>query len=481
LPTCLKDGIEAAPAPEDWLRELKEAVGGPAHVLSSLPDRIAYARDRAPYSTFRFRDGTLPGTLPLAIVRPGSEAEVQAVVRWARQRKVALVPYGAGSGVLGGAVPLHGELVVDTKRLSGIVGLDEIDGTATVEAGTNGGAFEEELNARGFTAGHLPQSLHMSTVGGWAACRGAGQVSARYGKIEDIVIGLRAVLPDGAVLDVLPAARRAVGPSLKDLLIGSEGTLGIITRLTLRVWRLPDHTEPVVIAFPTLPAAFGALRGLLQDEVRPLMTRLYDATESAHRVGAEPLPPTHPYLCILAFSGPRRLAEAERDVALEHITAAGGARLGDAAYEAWKSVRYQSYSPQHQAAGRYMDTIEVTAPWRALDTLYDDVAAAVRAVHPEVYFAAHWSHTYPEGACQYMTLRLPPMPSEQGYRLHEALWDTVQRLCLERGVSISHHHGSGFLRNPWLEKELNAGMDLLRALKRAIDPDNLLNPGKLAM
>jgi len=481
LPTLLKDGIEAATAPDDWLRELEAAVGGPAHVLSSLPDRIAYARDRAPYSTFRFRDGRLPGTLPLAIARPGSEAEVQAVVRWARLRKVALVPYGAGSGVLGGAVPLHGELVVDTKRLSGIVDLDEVDGTVTVEAGTNGGAFEEELNARGYTSGHLPQSLHMSTVGGWAACRGAGQVSARYGKIEDIVIGLRAVLPDGEVLDVLPAARRAVGPSIKDLLIGSEGTLGIITRLTLRVWRLPAYTEPAVVAFPTLPAAFAALRGLLQDEVRPLMTRLYDATESTHRAAGEALPPTHPFLCILAFSGPRRLAEAERDIAMEHVTANGGVRLGDAAYEAWKAVRYQSYSPQHQAAGRYMDTIEVTAPWRALDTLYDDVAAAVRAVHPEVYFAAHWSHTYPEGACQYMTLRLPPMTSEQGYRLHEALWDTVQTLCLERGVSISHHHGSGFLRNPWLETELNAGMDLLRALKRAIDPDNLLNPGKLAI
>ncbi len=396
-------------------------------------DLWVYARDRLPYATFAVRDGRLPGTLPSAVVRPGTEEELAAVVRFARARRIPLIPYGAGSGVLGGAVPLARELVVDLKRLNRILSIDETDLTVTVQAGMNGGQFEAALNARGFTTGHLPQSLYMSTVGGWAACRGAGQNSTRYGKIEDMVLGLAAILPDGGALRVRPVARRAVGPSIKDLLIGAEGTLGVITELTLRLWRLPEAQLPLVLGFPSLQAGLDALRTVMQSELRPAVVRLYDAEESGQRTAPGGVFDTQPFLAILEFSGPRRLAEVECALALEIAAAHGGARSDDGPYHHWQQHRFESYSPKWQSRGYYMDTIEVTAPWSAIPRLYDRIRAALSQLSPELYFGTHWSHVYPEGACQYMTIRGLPAPEADALTLHARAWDAAQRICLEEG------------------------------------------------
>jgi len=272
MPQALRDAVRAHAAPP-WLPELAALVGAD-HVSDAAPDLWVYARDRLPYATFAVRDGRVPGTLPSAVVRPGTEDELAAVVRFARARRIPLIPYGAGSGVLGGAVPVAHELVVDLKRLNRIVSIDETDLTVTVQAGMNGGQFEAALNARGFTTGHLPQSLYMSTVGGWAACRGAGQNSTRYGKIEDMVLGLRAILPDGQVLQVRPVARRAVGPSVKDLMIGAEGGRlrdHLVTKLDNGVSAARMLQDGKVVAAAGLRSELeSALRGDARFEIGPL-------------------------------------------------------------------------------------------------------------------------------------------------------------------------------------------------------------------
>jgi alkyldihydroxyacetonephosphate synthase len=250
------------------------AIVGPANLLESVADRFAYARDRLPWGLFQLRAGSLPATLPAAIVSPASREELIDIVEAAGRFAVKLIPFGAGSGVLGGTLPLNCEVMVDLKRMNAILDIDEVDCTVRVQAGMNGGQFEAALAARGYTANHLPQSIHMSTVGGWAACRGAGQASSRYGKIEDMVIGLQAVLPDARVLEVRPAARRAVGPSIKDLMIGSEGVFGFITELTLRIQRLPEYQAGAVYAFPNLQKGLDAMREIVQREGRPSVMRL---------------------------------------------------------------------------------------------------------------------------------------------------------------------------------------------------------------
>lgn len=457
------------------------AIVGRENVLTSVPDRLAYARDRLPFGLFRLRSGQLPATLPAAIVSPATAAEISDLVKLAQREKIALIPFGAGSGVLGGTIPLNCEVVVDLKRLNRLVDLNELDGTATVQAGMNGAQFESALRERGFTAGHLPQSINMSTVGGWAACRGAGQASSRYGKIEDIVIGLKAVLANGQHLDVRPVARRSVGPSIKDILVGSEGVYGFITELTLRVWRLPEHESGVVLAFPDLQASFDALRKIVQSELRPQVMRLYDLTESKQRTADITEFRERPILCILKFSGLRQLAELERSLSVALCEKHGACVTSDAPYHEWEENRYKSYSVNWQMQGYFMDTIEVTASWSALPALYQEIHEAVHELHPDIHFGAHWSHIYAEGACQYMTLRLPPMDDKAGLEMHRKAWDLVESACLRHGGSIAHHHGVGVFRNAWLREELNAGMDMLQILKDGLDPDNLLNPGKVGL
>lgn len=464
----------------DWIDALVSVVGA-GHVLTAIPELWAYARDRLPYATFHIRAGQLPGTLPSAVVCPADADELARVVRLARERRIPLIPFGAGSGVLGGTLPLAHELVVDLKRMNQVVAFSETDASVTVQAGMNGGQFEAWLNQRGYTCGHLPQSLYMSTVGGWAACRGAGQNSTRFGKIEDIVVGLAAVLPDGRELRVRPVARRAVGPSLKDLLVGSEGAFGIITELTLRVWRLPEARHGVVLGFPTLQAGLDSLRKIMQSELRPAVVRLYDAEESRQRGESAGISAALPYLVVLEFCGSARLAALECELALEIVAAHAGVQLDDAPYRHWAAHRYESYSPQWQSRDYFMDTIEITGSWSQLPAMYERIRREILALHSEMYFGTHWSHVYPEGACQYMTLRLPPMDSAVALRLHRAAWNIAQQACLDLGGSISHHHGVGVFRNPWLREELGAGLDLLQGLKDHLDPDNLFVPGKLAL
>ncbi|MDO8300678.1 FAD-binding oxidoreductase [Lacisediminimonas sp.] len=457
------------------------AIVGPENVLTGTAHRYAYCRDRLPYGLFRLRSHALPATLPAAIVSPASAEEIMAIVAYARQHRIALIPFGAGSGVLGGTIPLVGEVMVDLKRLNRIVEINPIDGTVTVQAGMNGMQFEQELERNGYTAGHLPQSIAMSTVGGWVACRGAGQASSRYGKIEDMVIGLKAVLPNGKALEVRPVARRAVGPSIKDLLVGSEGVLGFITEVTLRIWRKPEHSSAVVLAFKNIEDGFNALREVVQSELRPEVIRLYDAIESGQRTESMPEFVARPILCIMKFSGLKDLANVERALALSICARHDAVVAGNGPYEHWESSRFHSYSTKWQSEGYYMDTIEITGTWTRLHDMYAAMSEAAHAVHPDMYFGAHWSHIYPEGACQYMTLRLPPLPHDEAIRLHRLAWDRIETICLEMGGSVAHHHGAGLFRNAWVRQELNTGMDLLQILKDGLDPDNLINPGKLGL
>lgn len=465
----------------DWLDELK-AVVGESGLSTAFVDRLAYARDRTPLATFHVRSGKPLGQLPVAIATPQSEAEVGRVFALANRHGFAVIPYGAGSGVVAGAIPVENTVMLDLKQLNRFVELDEINGLATVQAGMNGARFEELLNTRGWTCGHYPQSIKMSTVGGWVACRGAGQASSRYGKIEDMVVGLRAVLPDGESLEVRPLPRRAVGPGLRDLFVGAEGTLGVVTEVTLRVWREPEVRRPLVLAFPDLDRAWRALREIMQAELRPEVARLYDETESRERTNGEGAFAENPVLCILVFSGKAALAEVEESLSQE-ICGAHGAVVSEdlAPYEHWRKSRFISYSPRYQAKRHFMDTIEITGRWSALPQLYQRIGAAIRELHPDVFFGTHWSHVYPEGACQYMTIRLPILADEEGLRLHAEVWERAQSICLELGGSISHHHGVGQLRNPWMAQELGAGHGVLQGIKDALDANNVSNPGKLAL
>lgn len=296
------------------------------------------------------------------------------------------------------------------------------------------------------------------------------------------MLGLEVVLPDGRLLDIRPQARRSTGPDLAAVFVGSEGTLGVVVSATLRIWPLPQAQRRLAVGFPGLTEGLNCLRSTMQAGLRPAVVRLYDAAESAARLAALPDADRRLHLCLLSFEGPERVVAAEEAETLALVERAGGRRIDDGPFRDWEAVRYQSYSPQHQAAGRFMDTIEVTLPWHALPEGYGRLKAAALRVAPGVHFGAHWSHVYPDGACQYMTIRLDPAPLAEGEALHRAVWDAVERECVALGGAIAHHHGVGLLRGRWMELEHGrAGLDVTAAIKRAIDPAGIMNPGKLGL
>src|SRR5512136_2657900 len=264
--------------PPGFIEKVKRIVGE-EHFSQQESDLISYSLDYWLYGVFLSQKGDLPA-LPSAVISPASAAQIQEIIRCAGEYKVPITPFGGGSGVLGGAIPLNGSVILNLQRMNRFLNLDESSLVAEFEAGIMGANLELELNRRGYSAGNIPQSLYCSTLGGWISTRAAGQFSTKYGKIEDMVLGMEVVLPDGNLLSIKPVPRRSVGPSLKDLFLGGEGTLGIVTRATISVHPLPKLTIKQSFVFPSIEVAVEVVRQILRSEARPAVVRIFDEAES---------------------------------------------------------------------------------------------------------------------------------------------------------------------------------------------------------
>jgi alkyldihydroxyacetonephosphate synthase len=479
-----------------------------ARTRTALPDRVACARDLWQRRLIHVQhDGALPSELPLAVVSPASGAEVEELVRFARAEGLALVPFGAGSGVCGAVECGARALVLDTKRLRDFHITEA--GTLRVGAGALGITLEDELARLGHTVGHFPSSILISTVGGWVGGRGAGQCSGRYGKIEDMLLGVSGVLGDGTPVSF---RRRAAGLDLVPLLVGSEGTLAVFTELELRLHAAPAERAFVAFELPTTSAGIGLLRRIYQAGLRPAVARLYDPLDTLlfGRHGHEHAPSTsvEPWdadrhrglsrwltfprllaallaaaertfmqktLLVLVFEG--ALGEAQADaVSVTALAAGSRARaLGDGPARAWYARRYAVSYDQSLVfrQNAFSDTLEVAARWSHVEALYDAVR---RSIGRRALVMAHLSHAYPDGCSIYFTF-LARSDADAG-AVHRAIWRDAMDAALAAGGTISHHHGIGRLRAEALGAELGAaGLELLARIKRAWDPDGVLAPG----
>lgn len=465
-----------------WFSALASIVGE-ENLITDFSDRLAYGRDRWPYATMRYRFGHLPGFLPLVVAMPGTVAEVQAIMRLMHDARQTVIAYGAGSGVLGGAAPMSPDVVmIDTKRLNTVLAVDEVSKLVTVQGGMNGERFEAHMNNLRYTVGHLPQSLNMSTVAGWAACRGAGQASGKYGKIEDIVAGMKVVLPNGELLEIRPAPRRAVGPGLMELIIGSEGTFGIIVELTMRFWDYPKKEILRTIGFKDYLSGLEALRRIMQLGLKPPVTRLYDASESEPRVKDYPDFKDHPCLCMLMFQGDPDIVALEDKKAMEIVSECGGRLCCDDPAHVWLEHRFLPLSANPVSQGNLMDTCEVSAHWSIMPEVYENMREAALAVNPEAHVGAHWSHSYIDGACLYMTFIIPGMDEEKAADEHARIWEGLTCGAQKAGGAMSHHHGVGCMRGKWMAEEWGkAGINVLQQIKNVIDPNHIMNPGKIGL
>ncbi len=440
--------------------------------------RLDAGRDWWPLSILWATAGTAP-TRPAVVVRPADAAEVAAVLALCNEAGVPVTPVAGRSGVCGASLPVFGGVSLDLCGLTGVHSVDDTSMVAEVGVGTFGGDLEDELrSSHGVTLGHWPQSIELSTVGGWLACRSAGQYSTRYGKIEDMVVGLDVALADGRVLHTGGWPRAAVGPDLTQLFVGSEGTMGVITRAQLRVHPVPAEERRLAFGFRSFAEGLEACRRVLRRGATPAVLRLYDEVESARTFGAEDT-------CVLIIldEGDPLLVEATTRLVAEEC---GAAQAVDPSFvDRWLEHR-NDVSALAALARRHIvvDTVEIAARWSALLPIYEDVMARLRSMDGTLAASAHQSHAYGDGACLYFTFAgQGPEPGdlEWAETYYAAAWRAVMEATTARGGAISHHHGVGLNRGRFLAPALGAAFATLVDLKAALDPNGILNPGKLGL
>ncbi|MEE9282334.1 MAG: FAD-binding oxidoreductase [Myxococcota bacterium] len=416
---------------------------------------------------------------PLAVVIPRSTEEVARALVVCRERKVALIPFGGGSGVCGGVEASADSVILSTRGLDGLVSLDAESLVASFRAGTLGSAAERRVQEAGLTIGHWPQSIELSTVGGWVATRASGQYSTAYGSIEDVVLGLEAVLPDGRILRTRTSPRASAGPELRQLFLGSEGTLGVVTEVTFSLRPLPEASVGQAFHFSSFGRGLEAVRQMLRVGWRPPVVRLYDARESRRQFRS--WCPAERHLLILLHEGPAAAVQVQTDAVAGLCGSCGGEETDAAAVDSWLEHRnqVQGFRELFQG-GLVVDTIELSCSWARAVPLYDSVTATLGEVPGMLSASAHSSHSYRSGTSLYFTFVARPDDAERMEETYLDCWRRVMGATVTLGASISHHHGIGRLRRDVLAAELGeAGVALLRGVKRGLDPDDLLNPGVL--
>jgi alkyldihydroxyacetonephosphate synthase len=400
---------------------------------------------------------------------------VTSLLKWALGHGVTVTPLGGGSGVCGALAPEAGELVIDMGAFDRILEVDEVNLTCRCESGVNGMELERHLNQRGLTLGHFPSSLLGTTVGGLCATRSSGQESSRYGSIENIVMGLAVVLPDGTFAAPRPGPRSAVGPALHELWLGSEGALGIILGAVLRVHRLPEAVFGRGYGFADLHSGLEAMRAIMQSGIRPQVMRLYDPEDAAFN-GYDL--PANGCLLVVATAGLERVAQAEAEIVTELTATATD--LGEEPWQRWQHHRFDLSAERLksllEAPGSYVDTIELAAPWTVLPSLHARVKAAISA---DGLALCHFSHAYEQGCCAYFSFAGSRDTENEARSAYNRAWEGAMTSALELGATISHHHGTGQVRARWVADEMGGWMRVWRAVKEAIDPSGVMNPRAL--
>jgi len=459
---------------------LTSALGDAVH--TSPEELDAYTADTY-WPALAAKAAGAPIARPDVVVRPRTEEDVATVVAIGHAHRVPVVPWGGGSGTQGGSLPIRGGIVVDLRSLAEVIEVDETSMTVTVQAGKNGRELEAELNARGLMLPHYPASVEWATVGGYVAARGSGVLSTRYGKIEDLLLSLRVATPATGLLETVSAPRHAVGPELTQLFVGSEGTLGIITRVTLQLVPMPEARRFAAVAFPSVPAGIGAIRRALQLGHRPSVVRLYD--EEATRLAFSPVvgEELSGVYTVLAFEGEEEAAALEERRVLALAAEAGAEVLDPALGQRWWDRRYDFYHPPHQPVlPAIWGTLDVVATYARIEAVYEALHTAVRIPYAQdgLELRMHFSHWYQWGTMIYGRFVVPD-GGPDALELHDRIWKDGMTAALDAGGVMNDHHGVGLKLGPYMRRQHGTSLDAMRAIKAALDPHDVMNPGKMGL
>jgi alkyldihydroxyacetonephosphate synthase len=502
-PVALEDVRLPPSSLADGARERLAAALGAEQLREDRLARVTHAAGRGYHDLVALRAGAVDAA-PDAVAYPGSAEEVAALLAICAEERIAVVPFGGGTSVVGGVAPWRdgfaAVLTLDLARLDRLLAVDPVSLTATVQAGMTGPALEAALRAHGLTLGHFPQSFEFSTVGGWVATRSAGQASTGYGRADALALALRMVTPRGEIATrTLPAS--AAGPRLRELLVGSEGALGVIVEATLRVRPAPAVRRYEAFSFRDFAAGVAGFRALAQDGAAPDVARLSDAPETrvSFALSGGPAAATRALraylrarghgegcLVVAGWEGSSEPAVRRRRSATARVLRSHGAiALGAPVGAAWEHGRFAAPYLRDEllAHGVLVETLETATTWSRLPALHDAVAAAIdgalrgRGTPPVVL--CHVSHVYAAGASLYYTIIARQEAGAELAQWHAAK-AAANEAILAGGGTLTHHHAVGRDHAPWLEREVGPlGIELLRAAKATLDPAGIMNPGTL--
>ena len=458
--------------------ELRAVLGDGA--VTTDDDRLdAYTADTY-WKALAARARGIPLGRPDVAVLPRTDDDVAETLRLANRDGVAVVPWGGGSGSQGGAVATEGGIVLDLTALDRIVEVDEESLTVTAEAGVNGLRLERELNERGLMLPHYPASADLATVGGYVAARGSGVLSTRYGKIEDLVLSLRVVTPTGETIDTVRVPRHAVGPELTQLFVGSEGTLGVITRATLQLAPLPSARRFEAVSFASVRDGLDAVRGVIARGLRPSVVRMYDEVATKRTLSPVVGEELDGVCTVFCFEGEAGVVDAEAEAALALARGRGARVLDGRLGEIWWERRYEFYkAPHHPVLPAIWGTIEAVATYSRIYDVYRAVREAAKPYEADgLTLKIHFSHWYPWGTMIYGRFVVPD-GGPDALTLHDRIWEDGVQAILGAGGVINDHHGVGLKLAPYMRAQHGPALDTLRRIKEVLDPNGIMNPGKL--
>ena len=461
--------------------ELEDAVGQ-EHVSNRSSDKIAHSVDYF-WIPRMCADKGYP--LPMAdfIVRPGTPEEVSKILVIANYYKIPVYTWGGGSGSQGGALPMSGGIILDTKRMNKVINFSENSMTVTVETGIILQNLEDYVNEKGYSLMNYPSCMNCCTVGGALAHRGIGVLSNKYGKIDDMCLNMEIVLPNGDIINTLPVPKHAVGPDLNQIFIGSEGTLGVMTKATFKIFELPEVRKFRAYLFKDIASGISAGRDIFA-KLKPSILRLYDAAETASIVKKAIGIEKQGAFMNLAVEGIKEIVEIEGKIVNDICLSYGAEDLGTEWGEKWWENRITFFYPgQIMNNPQMFGTMDSIATYDNIEKVYWAMKKAIEENFEDVRFIAHFSHWYEWGCMIYdrFIMDNPPEDPQEAIRLHNKIWNTGVRAALANGGIANDHHGIGLKLSRFMKEQYGPAMQIFEGIKKTVDPNGIMNPFKLGL
>lgn len=423
------------------------------------------------------------GPKPDIIVRPGCTEEVSKILKIANYYKIPVITWGGGSGSQGGALSMSGGILMDMKRMNRLISIDENSHSITAEAGMIFQQLEWYANEKGYSCMHIPSCLTCCTVGGALAHRGIGILSSKYGKIDDQCMSMEVVLPNGDIINTLPVPKHAAGPDLNQIFIGSEGTLGVTTKATFRLFELPECRKHRAFMFPTMADGLAAGRDIMQ-KLQPSIIRLFDEAETTSIIkkiiGVE----EKGNFMNLTLEGVEEIVDIEMKIVLKICAEHGARDMGSEYGEKWFENRITFFYPDNiMDLPQMFGTMDTVADFAHVEKIYWAMKNAIESKYKDVRFIAHCSHWYGWGTMIYdrFILDNPPEDKEEALRLHNEIWNTGVRAAMENGGVINDHHGIGLKLSRLMKEQYGTAFQVMEGLKKSLDPNGIMNPYKLGL